>query len=276
MFSFLENDVTQTFTEYRQDLERTGSNLDLQSLPRNEQLAFWLNLHNVAMIEQIALAWPIRQPRDITIDGVPLDDAKFITVDGVAMSLKDIRTQIVYPNWKDPRVIYGFWRGEIGGPSIQREAYNGSNLTDLLDRGAKELINSLRGTQKSGDTLLVSSFFEEAAPYYFPDFSRDMRNHVAAFANTEVQGILAKTQSAKATISEPDIADLAGGAREMNMGFVETDGRAKGFRIPPSMAGLLAERERKFDLLIREGRTGTVTFSNIDLPGDPEDKGEIE
>jgi len=29
--------------------------------------------------------------------------------------------------------------------------------------------------------------------------------------------------------------------------------------------------------MIREGvRTGSVTFSNIDLPGDPENKGEVE
>lgn len=277
MFSFLEADVTQTFTEYRKDLEQTGTNLDLQSLPRNEQLAFWLNLHNVAMIEQIALAWPIRQPRDIKIGGVNLDDAKFITVNGVAMSPKDIRTQIVYPNWKDPLVIYGFWRGDIGGPSIQREAYNGENLGDLLDKGASELVNSLRGTQKNGSTLLVSTIYSEAAPFYFQDFSRDVRNHIAEYSNADLQEILSKTEDAKASISEPDIADLAGGHRESTANQYETNGLANGFRIPPSMARLLAERERKYDLLIRQGvRTGTVTFSNIDLPGDPEVKTEIE
>ena len=44
------------------------------------------------------------------------------------------------------------------------------------------------------------------------------------------------------------------------------------------MGRLLAQREQKFQKIIREGRTGTVTFSNIRLPGDPEDKdtGEVE
>jgi hypothetical protein len=42
------------------------------------------------------------------------------------------------------------------------------------------------------------------------------------------------------------------------------------------MAALLKERETKFQEIIRQGRTGTVTFSNIDLPGDPEDKNEVE
>lgn len=276
MFSFLEPDVKATFTEYRLDLERTADTLDIQNLPRNEQLAFWMNLHNVAMIEQIALAWPVRQPRQITIGDVTLDEAKFITVQGVAMSPKDIRTQIVYPNWKDPRVIYGFWRGDIGGPAIQRKAFNGENLAELLDKAATELVNSLRGTQKRGDALLVSSIFEEAAPFYFKDFSPAIRAHITKFAEPELLEIMAKTSTARASITEYDIADLAGGAREINLAQVESNGRANGFRIPPSMARLLAERERKYDLLIRRGRRGTVTFSDIELPGQEPKKKEID
>lgn len=277
MFSFLKPDVIATLTEYRLDLENTANTLDIQNLPRNEQLAFWLNLHNVAMVEQIALAWPVRQPKTIEIDGVALDEAKFITVQGVAMSPKDIRTQIVYPNWKDPRVIYGFWRGDIGGPAMQRQAFNSENLADLLEKAASELVNSLRGTQKRGSTLLVSSVFEEAAPFYFKDFSPDVRAHVTEFAGLELQEILAKTSTARASLVEHDIADLAGGAREISLSQVETDGRANGFRIPPSMARLLAERERKYDLLIRQGvRTGTVTFTDIELPGEEEKETEIE
>ena len=42
------------------------------------------------------------------------------------------------------------------------------------------------------------------------------------------------------------------------------------------MTRLLQQREEKFQRIIREGRTGTVTFSNIALPGDPEDKDEVE
>ena len=277
MFSFLKPDVISTFTEYREDLERTANNLDIQSLPRNEQLAYWLNLHNVAMVEQIALAWPVRQPRDIKIGGVPVDDAKFITVNGVAMSPKDIRTQIVYPNWTDPRVIYGFWRGEIGSPSIQREAYNGRNLGELLDKGAREMVNSLRGTQKNGSKLMVSSLYEETAPYYFPNFSSDLRKHLLGFADVELQRIISETQETKASITEYDIADLAGGFREMNLANVETNGRANGFRIPRSMARLLAERERKYDIMAREGvRSGRVIFGNVDLPGEAGQADEIE
>ncbi len=277
MFTFLDSDVIASFTEYRQDLERTADIVDIQALSRNEQLAYWINLHNVAMIEQIAMAWPVRQPRRMEVNGVPLDDARFITVEGISLSPRDIREKIVFANWRDPRVIYGFWRGEIGGPSIQREAFNADNVGRLLDRGARDFVNSLRGTQKRGDTLEVSELFEEVAPFYFSNFEGDVRAHIAQFANDDTRAILDGTTQINANVNEYDIADLAGGVREPTYSNItSSDGTSYSFRLPRSMAQLLAQREQKFQRIIRQGRTGTVTFSNIELPGDPDDKGEIE
>lgn len=277
MFSFLDADIRASFAEYRRDLESVADQVDIQSLSRNEQLAYWFNLHNVAMIEQIANAWPVRQPREIEIDGVPLDDARFITVEGIALSPRDIREKIVFANWRDPRVMYGFWRGEIGGPSIQREAFNSDNVTRLLDRGARDFVNSLRGTQKNGSTLEVNELFEEVAPYYFDDFETDVRAHIARYADEETQALLADTTRIRANVNEYDIADLAGGVREPSYQNIQSaSGTQQSFRIPQSMARLLEQREEKFERIIREGRTGTVTFSNIQLPGDPEEEGEVE
>ncbi len=277
MFSFLNTDVKESFTEYRKDLEATADKIDIQALSRNEQLAYWINLHNVAVIEQIANAWPVRQPREIEVGGVPLDDAKFITVEGIAMSPRDIRENIVYKHWRDPKVIYGFWRGDIGGPSIQREAFNADNVSRLLDRGARDFVNSLRGTEKLGNTLQVSKIYEEAAPYFFPNFESDLRAHIAEFADSDVQGILGETTRIEASISEYDIADLAGGVREPTYQNIQSAGGIQqSFRIPQSMARLLAAREQKFQKIIREGRTGTVTFSNITLPEEGEDDGQVE
>lgn len=267
MFSFLDSDIIESFTEYRQDLERTADIVDIQALSRNEQLAYWINLHNVAMIEQIAQAWPVRQPRNIEIDGVPLDEARFITVEGIALSPRDIREKIVYANWNDPKVIYGFWRGEIGGPSIQREAFNADNVSRLLERGARDFVNSLRGTQKQGSTLEVSELFEEAAPFFFPNFESDLRAHLASYADEDTASLLNDTSRIEANVNEYDIADLAGGVREPTYQNISSiDGTQQSFRIPQAMTRLLQQREEKFERLIREGRTGTVIFSDITLP----------
>lgn len=276
MFSFLDADVIASFTEYRKDLENTANIVDIQALSRNEQLAYWINLHNVALVEQIANAWPVRQPREILIDGVPLDEARFITVEGIKLSPRDIREKIVYRHWKSPDVIYGFWRGEIGGPSLQKEAFNADNVARLLQRGASDFVNSLRGTHELGDRLQVSQLYQEAAPFFFPDFEKDLRAHLARHADEQTAALLAKTSGAEPAIAEHDIADLEGGVREPTLSNVTSNGQPVSFRIPQSMAALLRERETKFQEIIRQGRTGTVTFSNIALPGDPADKGEVE
>lgn len=276
LFSFFDADLKGVFSEYRRDLEATGASLDISRLGRNEQLAYWINLHNVAVVEQIALNWPIRQPREITIGGVPLDEAKFITVQGVQMSPKDIRTKIVYPNWKDPKVIYGFWRGDIGGPSIQGDAFNADNVGRLLERGATDFINSLRGTQKLGERLQVSTIYDEARPFYFPDWERDLRGHLSQYAQDDVNEIIAKTNLTEAEITEYDIADMAGGVREPTYSNVTVDGKAVSFRIPQGMARLLTEQQRKFEKILHEGRTGTVIFNDIQLPGEEPVTNEVE
>jgi hypothetical protein len=268
-FTMIDREVLDNIARYRRELQALAETIDIQALPRNEQLAFWLNLHNVAMVEKIGESWPIRQPRDIMLGSTALEDARFITVRGIALSPRDIRERIVYPHWKNPAVIYGFWRGEIGGPAIQRAAFDGRDIASQLDLAAREFVNSRRGTEKRGDTMHVSRFYTAAAPFYFPDFEQDLRDHLARYVEGKMVRSLAETSLIEATIYEHDIADLSGGVRT-NPFF------ASG-RLDAGVARMLAERARKFDYMRRENiPTYTVTFSNITLPGDPPAKGEVE
>jgi len=270
-FSRFDRKAIDSFGDYRRELEQVANTLDIAALPRNEQLAFWFNLHNVAMVEKIAENWPIRQPRTLQIDGVPLNDAPFLIIRGVAMSLRDIRERIVYPNWRDPKVIYGFWLGEIGSPSLERAAFTGPNVSSLLDIKAADYINSLRGTQKRGKTLYISSLYDEVRPFYFPDFEADIRNHMRTYASEDVAKLIAKTSATNPSLNEWDIADLSGGRR---------DSIALKNARPTLSAGaleVLQQRFRKFRRLEKEKiPTGRVYFSDIILPGNDPNKGKVE
>ncbi len=286
MFRFFDRGVIQSFTEYRQDLERVVETHDIAALPRNEQLAFWLNLHNVALMEQIAREWPVREPKEITIDGVPLDDAKFITLRGIPVSLRDIRENIVFRHWKDPKVIYGFWRGEIGMPHLQTNAFTGSNVGPLLEIAAADFVNSLRGTQKISGDLAVSELYAQVARFYFPDFEKDVRAHLAAYAEEPVAKLIAQTDRTVATLREHDISDLHGGALPANYLFVNVaPGSAAADpgqfgcteKMGQAACDLLYARALKLDRMERRGQpVSRVFFSNIDLPGDPPNKNAVE
>lgn len=259
-FSFLDEATIAPISEYRSDLERIGSEVDIATLPRNEQLAFWLNLHNVSVIEQIALNYPVTSPSRVFLgpDKTPLDTTPFITVAGVKMSPRDIRTKIVYPHWNDPKVIYGFFHGDIGGPSIQREAYTGTNSALLLQEFADEFINSLRGVEGYGDNLLVSPLYTEAAPFYFPEMGEDLRAHLAVYAGPEVTELLAKKSNTKVNQTYDTIADLAGGEKEPTYNTIYMGDQVASSRIPSSVMRLLGERYEKYKTLRKEGKVGRV------------------
>lgn len=255
VFSFLEDEALAPLFEYRQDLERIAAEIDIATLPRNEQLAFWMNLHNVAVIEQIGRNYPSASPSRMKLgpDKTSLDTTRFINVGGVAMSPRDIRTRIVFPNWNDPDVIYGFFRGEIGGPSIQRRAFTGTNVDELLDVSAREFVNSLRGVEGYGKNLLVSAIYEEAAPFYFPQLGADLKAHLSTHAEDVVSGLIAEKPEVKVNQYIDTVADLAGGEREMNFFNVESDGMMQSARITPSIARMLRERADKMEKLRKEG-----------------------
>lgn len=255
VFSYLTEEQIAPLTEYRQDLERLGSELDIATLSRNEQLAYWMNLHNVAVIEQIAVHYPIQSPSRMKLgpSKTPLDETPFITVAGVAMSPKDIRTKIVFPNWDDANVIYGFFRGEVGGPSVQRRAFTGKNMAELLGLSSKEFVNSLRGVEAFGDNLLVSAIYEEAASFFFPQLGDAFRTHLLRHADEEVAGLIGRKPGIKINQYENTVADLAAGDREPSYSYVETDGLAQRTRVSPSVARFLGERYEKYEKLRREG-----------------------
>ncbi|NBC87911.1 MAG: DUF547 domain-containing protein, partial [Alphaproteobacteria bacterium] len=282
--SFLEKEVIKSFTIYREDLEQVAATLGIAALPRNEQLAFWFNLHNVAVMEQLAKAWPVREPRELEVDGVPLDEAKFVTLRGIPVSLRDIRENIVFRHWNDPKVIYGFWRGEIGGPELQRIAFTGANVGPLLDIAAIDYVNSLRATQKRGDPLAVATFYEYVARFYFPDFESDLRAYLAHYAEEDVKEILAQTSRAEPAIRDHEIADLAGGTRPASCLNVGSLAGAMDDPIPfgsnrmdLAMLQLLQDRQRKLQVMRLDDEPAyRVFFPDILLPGDDPDKHAVE
>ncbi|MCK0127500.1 DUF547 domain-containing protein [Erythrobacter sp. F6033] len=286
-FSFFDDSVRASLTEYRMDLERIGTQLDIASLPRNEQLAYWINLHNVAMIEALAGAYPLSEPRTRRFgpNSAALDDAKLVSVKGVALSPRDIREGIVFANWRDPKVIYGFWRGEIGGPSIQRLAYNSQNVDALLALSAEEFVNSLRGVEKFGGALRVSKIYQEAAPFYFGDFDQ-LRSHLGQFAGDDVRGLIESTDKTHYNAYETDLADLTRGEKApgfFNFGTAtDPAGGDRVFRsytprsalnanspISMSIQRLITERQNKLTKANKRGiRTGMVIYGDGEIGGE--------
>lgn len=267
-FSQFDQDTKDSIVEYRQSLEEIGNSVDIASLSKGEQLAYWTNLHNMVVIEQIAINYPMKEPYRIRSGpaGEQLDEAKLVTINGVPLSLYDIRVNIVYRYWDDPDVIYGFFRGDLGSPNIQPFAYTSKNTSSLLKRSGREFVNSLRGVRKGRRAIVISPVYEEARPYFFPDWPNDLKMHLQEFADDDVKKILSADQPFSIGTYETRVADLAGGQLRASKTNIQSGPQvANGLTVPSHMARLMQEFSLKQrELKLRYGARGRVVI--IDLP----------
>jgi len=277
-FSVLNDEYSEGLTAYRQDLERIATDYDITKFPRKEQLAFWFNLHNLTVIEQISIDYPTKRPRDIKVDlnGVRtnLHDAKILNIKGTPLSLRDIRENIVYKNWRNPDVIYGFFHGDIGSPAIQNYAYTASRLDDMLGINAAEFINSLRGFRVSSSTGKISEIYETEGRFFFPNLQTGLRSHLSSHVNPDVKIELARVQNFSTASYEDIIADLAGGGtrRTRNLAVQSSNPLDDANRnLSPEILRILRETDQKFQILRQRGivgnRTGTVKIIDEDEEG---------
>lgn len=271
-FSFLGDEYRQALIDYRADLERIGNQIDLVNMSRDEQLAFWLNLHNITLIEQIALQYPVRRPSKMTINGASLHDAKLLNIKGTALSLRDIRERIVFPNWKNSETLYGFFYGDIGSPALQDYAYKASNLNATLSLQASEFVNSLRGFNETSKAREVSRLYAEAQPFYFPNWERDLDAHLMKHAAEEVRVELASGKPFKIDRYDDVIADLMGGDRPRiatgNVIDLNSGMPVDSIKLPDEVQRLIRELSQKRQVLRRRGllSSGTVVIEDIETP----------
>ena len=179
LYPYIHPEIKGNIADYADELETLGNQLDIPALERNQQLAFWVNLHNVIVVREISKHYPgpKRRPKDIMpVEGstAGLHTAKLLHIDGIALSLEDIRQRIVYPNWKNPDAAFAFYLGDVSSPSLADVAYEPKALTGQLKSNAERYANSLRGTEKGK----VSRIYQDIAPWYFPNFEADLATYL--------------------------------------------------------------------------------------------------
>ena len=271
-FSYLNDEYKDGLTQYRKDLERIANTVDITRLSRNEQLAFWFNLHNVVVVEQIALQYPIKRPSELRVgeNGRRLSEAKLLNIREIPVSLRDIRENIVFANWSNPDVIYGFFHGDIGSPALQNYAFTGSNVHQVLKIQAGEFVNSLRGFHESSSALKFSVLYEEAKPYFFTNWPDALKTHLGKHASPDVLEELAKNKPVKFDRYDPVVADLLAGdgSRTPNLNVrLDIAGRSDTSLISPGVARLLRELQQKTKTMRRRGmimKRGTVTIEDVE------------
>lgn len=220
--SFVENDeARRVLADIRDTLEQLPGVMPLEHFSRDEQLAYWLNLYNVTILNEVVSVYPTRDLEELLTGEDSILSKELLTVAGIPLSLNDIQFTILKQNYDgDPLVLYGLYQGVIGGPSIRKRAFTGATVYRDLEDNAREFINSNRGTNRVSSKYnikKVSSLYARSSSY-FPNFNQDLAGHLLKYIDdAEQRGIKAK-KTLKPTIDDWTVTDLWGTFPEVRTG----------------------------------------------------------
>ncbi len=204
----------EMLTNIRTSLEQVPTDAPLKLWRKQEQLAYWLNLYNVTLIEQLAKKYPQRKIGRKKDKKDSIWNQKLLTVAGVSLSLNDIQHTILPNKWDGQLIIYGLYQGYIGGPSIQKTAFTSKNIDALLTASARDFVNSNRGAKASGKTLKIAKFYKENTAF-FPNGDSDLKTHLVENANRNSKDAYANTSKIKFLKTDHYTTDIYAGGKDI-------------------------------------------------------------
>jgi hypothetical protein len=163
---------------------------DPASLPRADQLAFWIDAYNAYTIELIIRHGERQSIRNIDkslgfVKAYGPWNEKLARVGGTNYGLNQIEQDIIRKGFHEPRVHFALVCAAMGCPPLRSEAYVGSRLNDQLqDQGHRFLLDSptKNRVDVATKTVYVSPIFVSFRDY-IKDFGGSKRA-VGAFIAT--------------------------------------------------------------------------------------------
>ena len=159
---------------------------------KQTQLAFWLNLYNIIVLDEVLKNYPIDNIRDVR----NIWTAKRVTVQNLELSLDDIEHKIIRPIFKDYRIHAALNVASISSGKLLKKAYGYNINQELQDAMAAWLARSDIFRIEGNNIYLVQAF-----DWYIEDFG----NSESAMLNTISQHLIPSTNLQLQRISNKKI-----------------------------------------------------------------------
>jgi len=158
--------------------------VDLETLSRNEQFAFYVNAYNAWTIKLILRGYPgIKSIKELGSLFKSPWKKKICRIDGNIITLDDIEHNILRPRFKDPRVHFAINCAAKSCPPLRFEPYRESELDQQLDEMTGAFINDLENNRLEDHTLYMSSIFK----WFKEDFNNDIINFFLKYAKGDLK-----------------------------------------------------------------------------------------
>ncbi len=140
---------------------------DPAALPRDEQLAFWINAYNAYTIKLIVKHGERRSIRNINkslglFKGKGPWAERLVAVGGKTYDLETVEQGIVRPTYREPRIHFALVCASLGCPRLRSEAYSGRSLDQQLEDQTRTFLRESSGSNRvdvAGGTVYLSELF---------------------------------------------------------------------------------------------------------------------
>jgi len=162
-------------------------NIEVNSLSRDEQFAFYVNAYNAWTIKLVLSAYPgIKSIKDLGNIFKSPWEKKIVRINGDIITLDDVEHRILRAKFKDPRVHFAVNCASKSCPPLVSTPYRGSTLDQQLDESTRAFVNDPKSNYLKGDNLYVSKIFK-----WFPeDFNSDIIGFVVQYAEGDFKRAL--------------------------------------------------------------------------------------
>ena len=144
----------------------------------NKKKAFWINTYNAYTIKIILNNYPLKNIRDIKIDGKTAWKIPFVKVGQKTHTLDQIEHEILRKKFNDPRIHVGINCASVSCPKLWNFAFTEDNIASSLDNLMKEFINDTTRNKISKNNVALSEIFN----WFSKDFIKN--GTIISYLNT--------------------------------------------------------------------------------------------
>jgi hypothetical protein len=132
--------------------------------PRNDRMAYWINLYNAATVRLIASNYPLKSIMDL--DGGKTWDVPRVAVGPRTYSLNQIENDILRKQFEDPRIHFALNCAAKSCPPLLNQAFLPDNLDAQLDARTRLFVNNPSANRIEPRSASISRIFD----WYAADF----------------------------------------------------------------------------------------------------------
>ncbi len=184
-------------------LSRYLANLEqipVSQLNKDEQLAYWLNVHNLLVIQAVTdekKSSGFKKKRGTPTQPGPSWTKKRVIVEGVELSLHDIEQGILLANWDNPNILYGMYQGFKDAPAMGTMCFSGPTVQESLKQAAQKYVSNTKSVKVKKSSVRVSEFYDWYKSTVFNGDDAELLSHLASYAPEKTKSNLAASSELK-------------------------------------------------------------------------------